>query len=94
HEALIAYNQAIRLDLDCASAYKGKGLALFTIGQFAEALEAFDQAIHLNPDLASVYFNRGDALFILGQFAEALASYDKGRQHGEEGLETEKWTQV
>jgi tetratricopeptide (TPR) repeat protein len=46
-EALVAYEQAIRLDPNDALAYIGKGLALDNLGQSREAKQAYDKARQL-----------------------------------------------
>src|SRR6266699_665483 len=61
-EALVAYEQAIRLDPNYARAYNGKGNALSGLQRYQEALTAYEQAIHLNPNYARAYNGKGNAL--------------------------------
>ncbi len=76
-EALVAYNQAIRLDPNYDVAYHNKGHVLHALKRDGEALTAYDQAIRLNPDYADAYHNKGNALYDLDRYEEALAAYDQ-----------------
>jgi serine/threonine protein kinase len=76
-EALVAYEQAIRLDPNYASAYHKKGEALYTLKRYEEALVAYEQALRLNPNYAYAYNNKGNALYNLKRYEEALAAYEQ-----------------
>ena len=76
-EALDAYRQAIRLDLNNASAYAGKSLALSQLKQFKEALIASDQAIILDATNALAWRSKGTALGNIERYEEALALYEQ-----------------
>ncbi len=75
-EALAAYEQAIRLDPNNASAYNGKGDVLYELQIYQEALNAFEQAIRLNLTYAEAHRNRGHTLSVLGHYQEALAAFE------------------
>ena len=47
NEAIVAFEQAIRLDPDNASAYFGKGTALNNLGKSREAERAYEKARQL-----------------------------------------------
>ncbi|MBP0021974.1 MAG: tetratricopeptide repeat protein, partial [Cyanobacteria bacterium SBLK] len=70
-EAIEAYQQAIRLNPNYATAYNNWGAALFDQGKLEEAIEAYQQAISLNPNYATAYNNWGAALFDQGKLEEA-----------------------
>jgi serine/threonine protein kinase len=76
-EALIACDEAIRLDPRDAAAYRYKGLALIALERFQEALIACDEAIRLDPGNASAYRYKGVALIALERFQEALIACDE-----------------
>ena len=57
-EAIVDYDQAIRLELDDAYAYYNRGVAKFALGQYQEAIADYDQAIELDPNFAFAYNNR------------------------------------
>ncbi|HYT28427.1 MAG TPA: tetratricopeptide repeat protein [Ktedonobacteraceae bacterium] len=71
-EALAAYEQAIRLDPDDATAYNNKSAALIKLKRYEEALIALEQAIRLDPKNAVGYTEKGAALDQLGRYEEAL----------------------
>src|SRR6266566_1702352 len=76
-EALVAYDQAIRLDPNLASAYNTKGVVLLILQRYEEALATFEQTIRLDPSLAYAYNNKGVALRNLQRYEEALAAYEQ-----------------
>ncbi len=76
-EALVAFEQAIRLDPNLPSAYNSKGIALSNLQRYEEALVAYEQAIRLNPNLALAYRSKGLALYSLQRYEEALAAHEQ-----------------
>ncbi len=76
-EAIAAYDQAIRLDPNYATAYINKGNALNNLKRSEEAIAAYDQAIRLNPNYATAYNDKGNALYDLKRSEEAIAAYDQ-----------------
>jgi serine/threonine protein kinase len=75
--SLAAYEQAIGLDANYASAYNGTGLALYRSQRYQKALAAYEQAIRLVPNKAVYYDNKGLALFCLQHYQEALAAHEQ-----------------
>jgi tetratricopeptide (TPR) repeat protein len=78
-EALVAYDQAIRLDHNYDIAYNNKGNALKGLNRYEEALAAYSYAIRLNPNLIIAYHNKGYLLEKLRHYEEALYAYDEAR---------------
>ena len=76
-EAVIAFDQALRLDPNCARALQGKGDSLNDLKQYDEALTAYNQAISLNPGFAEAYNGKGWTLNNLMRYQEALITLDK-----------------
>ena len=76
-EALAAYEQAIRLDPNSASAYTGKGNALSDLKHYEEALAAYDQAIRLDPNFTYAYNGKGLVFRDLKHYEEALAAFEQ-----------------
>ena len=58
-QAIVNFNQAIRLDPNNAKYYYNRGIAHGNLDQNQQALEDFDTAIRLNPNYAEAYSNRG-----------------------------------
>ena len=75
--AIVAYDQAIRIDPNDASAYHNKGVALGKLQRYEEALMAFEQALRLDPNDASAYYDKGVALGKLQRYEEALVAYEQ-----------------
>jgi Flp pilus assembly protein TadD len=57
--AIVAYNQAIKLNPKYPGAYDHLGIAKFKKGDLDGATAEYNQAIKLNPDYAGPYNNRG-----------------------------------
>lgn len=75
--ALGYYKRALELDPESADACNNLGIALRTLGRFAEADVALRQAIRLRPDSASAYINLGIVLRSLGRMDEATKAFRK-----------------
>lgn len=76
-EALMAYEQAIRLNPNNATFHRNKGNALKMLGRNKEAVLAYEQAIQLDPKNATFYRNKGNLFLILKQYQEAVQSYEQ-----------------
>ena len=50
HEALSAFNRAIRINATDDLAWVGQGSTFFKLGYYDEAIGAFEKAIELNPN--------------------------------------------
>jgi len=73
--ALSAFEHALHLDPRYASAYRGKGDALYNLKNYDEALEAYNIALRFDPTHARIHCNVGDILRRRGQYEDALAAY-------------------
>jgi len=74
-EALVLFEQAIRIDDTRPELFSNRGNALKELQRFDEALASYDVAIRLKPDYAEAYFNRGNVLKEVASFDAALMSY-------------------
>jgi len=84
--------QAIKINLNYANAYNGRGYSKYHLGQNKEAIADFDQAIKLYEAMISgqaikmdvsyaiAYRWRGSIKYDLGQKKEALADYKKAAE--------------
>ena len=70
-------SSVIKLDPKRSSAYSGRGVALWTIGNNQAARRDFDAAIVLDPTYAIAYANRGRFLFSLGEYEDAIEDFGK-----------------
>ncbi len=75
--ALGYYKRALELDPENADACNNLGIALRTLGRFAEAEVALRQAIRLRPNRASAHINLGLVLRSAGKFEEAVSAFSK-----------------
>jgi tetratricopeptide (TPR) repeat protein len=75
-EALVEYNEAIRLSPEYAVAYNNRGTVYNDLGQYQRAIEDFNEAIRLNPGVAIVYLNRGFSYDHLTQYKRAIQDFD------------------
>jgi len=76
-EALSAFDHAIQLDPNYATAYYNKGYTLHTLKQYEEAIRVFDHATRLDPNLTYAYGNKGVALSDLKRYDEAIIAFDQ-----------------
>jgi tetratricopeptide (TPR) repeat protein len=76
-EALLSYDEAIRLAPGSESPYIGKAHVLAGMKQYEEALTICEQAIQLAPAKASVYKEKAGILTRQKRYEEALPSYRK-----------------
>ena len=75
NEAIVHFNEALRVKPDYAEAHNNLGIQLANLpGHQEEALAQFETAVQERPDLAGAQFNLGAALSqIAGRMPEAIA---------------------
>ena len=71
-QAILDYDDVIRLDLSAADAYTNRGLAYIKIDNHRQAIREFDMAISADPGFFPAYHNRCLALALMGRSKEAL----------------------
>lgn len=76
-DALVAAEEALRLDWQDANAQHAKAAALMMLNRPQDALSIFDDLIAAGVDLPVLFMNRGAALEALGRKADARAVYDE-----------------
>jgi Tfp pilus assembly protein PilF len=74
-EALIQYQEALRIAPDSVHAHNNLGNFLDEMGKPDEALAQYQEALRLKPDAPVVHDNLGTLLVELGKFDEALTQY-------------------
>jgi tetratricopeptide (TPR) repeat protein len=72
--ALDAYADALGLDGDLLSAYRGIGMVLQAQGRYEVARETFERALHRDPDSSALLYNLARAQESLGLWPDAMAS--------------------
>ena len=71
-QAILDYDDAIRLNLSAADAYTNRGLAYIKKYNYRQAIRDFDLAISADPGFFPAYHNRCLALGLMGRSKEAL----------------------
>ena len=79
-KAIEKMDEVIRLDPQCAVAYRSRGFAALHIGRNEEALRDYNEAIRLAPEAGDLYnslYNRGGVYSDLGQYQLAIQDYNE-----------------
>jgi len=76
-EAIVEYDEAIRLNPKDAKALTNRGVVYDILGQPERALEDLNEAIRLDPQDALAYHNRGVTYTNLGKHEQAIKDYDE-----------------
>ena len=81
-EALIAFEETLRLDPYLVEAWVKKGSALERLERMEDALACYDRAIELDKSFTLAYLYKGGVCNRLERFDEALACYEQAlRSH-------------
>lgn len=75
-EAMIHYQEAIRLEPNYADAYYNRGNVLFAKGNIEDAIADWEKTIQLQPNDADAHTCLGNALLRKGSLNEAIAHYE------------------
>ncbi|PWB51934.1 MAG: hypothetical protein C3F06_09750, partial [Candidatus Methanoperedenaceae archaeon] len=75
NEAIIAYDEALKINPQYADAWYNKGIALCKLKKYEEAIKAYDEALKINPQYADPWNNKGIALTKLKRYEEAIKAY-------------------
>ena len=77
NEALNAYNKAIELNPNDASAYNNRGLAYDNLDKNDLAIADYEKAIELNPKYRDAFNNIGNSYGRRGYYKQAILYYDR-----------------
>jgi tetratricopeptide (TPR) repeat protein len=58
HDAILAYDKALRIDPNFDITLNNKGLSLYKLGKYQEAINCFDRILILNPNVKHVLINK------------------------------------
>jgi tetratricopeptide (TPR) repeat protein len=75
-EAMIHYQEAIRLEPNYADAYYNRGNVLFAKGNIEDAIADWEKTLQLQPNDADAHTCLGNALLRKGSLNEAIAHYE------------------
>src|SRR5437870_2303109 len=76
-EAMVHYQQSIRLEPNYADAYYNRGNVLFAKGRIDEAIADWEKTLQIQPNDADAHTCLGNALLRRGSVKEAIAHYEK-----------------
>ncbi len=76
-EALVAYDQAVKLDPNLADAWNGRGSLLRGLGRADDAMMSFRRALTIDPRHADALANVGGALHEMKRYDEAAREFRK-----------------
>ena len=77
NEALQCFENALKIDSNCHSAWNGKGLSLHGLNRYSEAIDCFDKAIELDQNSASFWCNKANSFFWQNQLQKARQCYEQ-----------------
>ncbi|MBN1668047.1 MAG: tetratricopeptide repeat protein [Anaerolineales bacterium] len=83
-QAIKYYDQALELDPELATAWRGRGAANVALGRLGDALQDYTRWVELEPDNPNAYLQRGEVNADLGHFDTALQDYEDSLQRSEE----------
>src|SRR5262249_31712820 len=75
-EAVVYYQQALRLTPQNAELHTNLGNVYWEMGRFDEALASFAEAIRLDPGLVGPHHNRALLWLLLGEWSKGLPEYE------------------
>jgi tetratricopeptide (TPR) repeat protein len=76
-EALVDYQEAVRIAPDYVDALNNLGSVFGKLGRVQEAVDAYSRAINLKPDYGLAHNNLGAAYYDLGRYEEAIVAYKR-----------------
>lgn len=76
-EAIVQYEEALRINPYMAEAHNNLGLALSRTGHPEEAILQYEAALKSNPHFDIAHINLADALYDAGRIQEAIAHYQE-----------------
>jgi lipoprotein NlpI len=75
-DAVDTFSKVIQLDPRASSAYQGRGLEEFKLGEMDKALADFDRYLDLEPKQRPYHWQRGIALYYAGKFYEGRKQFE------------------
>ena len=76
-EAINSFNKALKIDSQCAEAYKGLSSVYCGKEKYDDALEASNQAVKFAPRDAEAFNGLGSVYCLMKRYNEAIAAFKK-----------------
>lgn len=90
-EALMCFDEALRISPRDPGVLSLKGYTLDTLGRYREAIMCFDLVLEQSPDDLNVTVNKGLSLMHLGRYDEAIAYFDRVLEDEPDNLFALEW---
>ena len=88
-EAMVHFQNALRIDPSQASVHSALGVALLEMGRADQSLISLRRAIEIDPNDADAHYNFGNTLLQLGRAREAVAQYSRALEINRDDLEAQ-----
>jgi tetratricopeptide (TPR) repeat protein len=76
-EAMLDFDDAVRLDSECWRALHNRGVLFAQAGEFEKAFDDFNRTIGVNSNFAKAYSNRAALFIVAGDVMPALEDYSR-----------------
>jgi tetratricopeptide (TPR) repeat protein len=88
-EAMVHFQNALRIDPSQASVHSALGVALLEIGRADQSLTSLRRALEIDPNDADAHYNFGNTLLQLGRAREAVAQYRRALEINRDDIEAQ-----
>jgi tetratricopeptide (TPR) repeat protein len=88
-EAMVHFQNALRIDPSQASVHSALGVALLEIGRADQSLISLRRALEIDPNDADAHYNFGNTLLQLGRAREAVAQYSRALEINRDDIEAQ-----
>lgn len=79
-DAILCYDQALKIEPHSELASKNKGVALSKLGKYNEAIDCYDKALEINPNDAHLWYSKGHVFYDMGKIDEARRCYNRAKE--------------
>lgn len=88
-EAMVHFQNALRIDPSQASVHSALGVALLELGRADQSLISLRTALEIDPNDADAHYNIGNTLLRLGHAREAVAQYSRALEINADDIEAQ-----
>lgn len=88
-EAMVHFQNALRIDPSQASVHSALGVALLEMGRADQSLISLKRALEIDPNDADAHYNFGNTLLQLGRAREAVAQYTRALEINRDDIEAQ-----
>ncbi|HYJ06664.1 MAG TPA: tetratricopeptide repeat protein [Chthoniobacterales bacterium] len=88
-EAMVHFQNALRIDPSQASVHSALGVALLEMGRADQSLLSLRKALEIDPNDADAHYNIGNTLLQLGHAREAAAQYSRALEINPDDIEAQ-----